>query len=120
MSSFYTNGQRNGLTRHKPRCKKCETKQKRERAYELIEEHFGGWTCARCGFSGHPAQFDCHHVSGEKSFEISKQPNYAYNAPAKFKNELEKCELLCANCHRMEHIILGNTTSTNKEQYGKA
>lgn len=102
ITDFYTMGKRNGKQRYKPTCKSCEVKETRTRYWDIIEEHFGGWRCNRCGFWGHPFQMDCHHINpADKAYEIAKLRG---KAPLKLKEELKKCELLCANCHRIADI----------------
>lgn len=81
-------------------CKTCFNKQKRLRLNGMIEKHFGGFVCSECGFKGVPGQFDCHHVDPTtKSRGISKMRSYSEK---KINEELDKCELLCANCHRLK------------------
>lgn len=55
--------------------------------------------CIHCGEKRIPA-LDCHHVRGEKLFEIGKRPTIS---ESRLREELEKCEVWCANCHRCEH-----------------
>jgi len=63
--------------------------------------------CNRCGFSTFAAmQF--HHVDpNKKEFTISPLVNgqYALNDRniERVKHEIDKCEILCANCHMIEH-----------------
>ena len=55
--------------------------------------------CADCGkrFPWHVMDFD--HVSGEKTSSVS---DLIYSAgPARLLREIEKCEVVCANCHRL-------------------
>jgi len=65
--------------------------------------------CERCGES-HIAVLDFHHSNPkDKSFAISdfvgnQQPNEK-NIQL-LKEEIEKCEVLCANCHRKEHYVI--------------
>jgi len=100
ITDFYSNGRRNGEVRYKPRCKKCEMDKTRNDYWDIIEEHFEGWRCNRCGFWGHPLQMDCHHIDpSKKTRDISNLRGYSAK---KLRSELEKCELLCANCHRLE------------------
>lgn len=57
-------------------------------------------SCARCGHRV-PAALDLHHrTPGEKEFALSA----AYSRSiAAIRSELSKCEVLCANCHLIEH-----------------
>ena len=58
--------------------------------------------CVRCGES-HPATLAFHHKnSAEKSFEISSAKGLKIGFK-RFLSEIEKCEVLCANCHAKEH-----------------
>lgn len=108
LSDFYTNGWyhgKNGKTRkYKPTCRKCECVSERAAYNALIEGHFGGWICQECGFSGEPRQFDCHHRDPtEKDFRLSQYFRATTSSPERMKRELDKCDLLCANCHRLKH-----------------
>ncbi len=62
--------------------------------------------CERCGFN-HPAALDFHHLDPkEKDFKVSE--NKATCSPEKKKlilKEIEKCIVLCSNCHRVEHSV---------------
>ena len=62
-----------------------------------------GKKCLHCGFEGHQAAFDLHHIDEDnKSFGISKD-GYTRG----WKNvllETKKCALLCKNCHALHHI----------------
>ena len=56
--------------------------------------------CERCGFD-HPAALDFHHKDPtQKSFGISANKHIDKE---KVLDEIKKCEVLCANCHRVEH-----------------
>jgi len=64
-------------------------------------EYKGGY-CERCGWQGHPAAYDFHHKNPEeKEFQWSTQ--LYKKSWGTIKTELDKCELLCAICHRIEH-----------------
>ena len=54
--------------------------------------------CADCGGRFHFSAMDFDHVSGEKLACVSE----LLNAPwEKILAEIEKCDLVCANCHRV-------------------
>ena len=56
--------------------------------------------CSECGGSFLPNLMDLHHRDPkEKEGEITKMANNT--STKKFKKELDKCDPLCANCHRM-------------------
>lgn len=57
--------------------------------------------CTICGFS-HPAALDFHHEDpSKKEAHIHRLLQNGFNV--KLKKELEKCIVLCANCHRIHH-----------------
>lgn len=64
----------------------------------LVE--LAGGQCKVCGFNNSHFALDFHHVdSSKKDFNLGKT-----NKPLDLlMEELTKCVLLCANCHRMVH-----------------
>lgn len=62
-------------------------------------EYLGG-SCSSCGYSKCANAMHFHHVNPkEKSFQISGK-SISWE---KLKTELDKCILLCANCHAEAH-----------------
>ena len=60
--------------------------------------------CKKCNFSGLecPAVLDFHHTNDNKEDDISQMINSGKSRESIIK-EIEKCEILCANCHRKLH-----------------
>ena len=59
--------------------------------------------CVRCNES-HPATITFHHKdSSEKSFEIGNAIGLGVSLK-RLIAEIEKCEVICANCHAKEHL----------------
>src|SRR5271157_3000322 len=82
------------------RCNSCNTKIRRVRAKNAAIAYLGG-KCMRCGYAGHPAAFEFHHRDPEqKDFTIGGVANRSWEV---IQAELDKCDLLCSNCHRIEH-----------------
>lgn len=75
-------------------------KQARRKIKRLLIEYKGG-KCERCGYSGgSPAVYDFHHKNpDEKEFGIARA-NIGLETQ---KKEVDKCMLVCANCHREIH-----------------
>lgn len=64
--------------------------------------NFLGGKCSVCGYNKCLAALDLHHVNGnDKDFVISG-PNL--KSFEKLKPELNKCVVLCSNCHRETHF----------------
>ncbi len=58
--------------------------------------------CVRCDETD-PACLDYHHRAGaEKEMTVCEMVTDGYSKD-KLRAEMDKCELLCANCHRKEH-----------------
>jgi hypothetical protein len=57
--------------------------------------------CADCGGTFDPVCMDFHHVRGTKDFNIG----WGRYGLERLKREIEKCIVLCANCHRMRHKL---------------
>jgi hypothetical protein len=56
--------------------------------------------CADCGNIFHYCAMDFDHVYGEKFASISQLVVYGYGKDT-IDKEIEKCELVCSNCHRV-------------------
>lgn len=62
-----------------------------------------GISCNICGYNRNYAALDFHHVdSEEKEFNPAKLIYSSYDLDQIF-NELDKCQLICSNCHREIH-----------------
>lgn len=77
-----------------------------ERRRKLVDE--AGGKCVHCGIE-HDGKntviFDFHHRDpSTKSFEVSKNYLNRYGMD-KILSEVEKCDLLCSNCHRLHHWV---------------
>lgn len=60
-----------------------------------------GGKCSECGYSKSVWSLHFHHKNpAEKSFTISRYQNLCWE---RVRQELEKCRLLCANCHGEKH-----------------
>jgi hypothetical protein len=56
--------------------------------------------CADCGLSYPPFVMDFDHVKGEKTKDISNLVQEGASLAA-LMAEIDKCEVVCANCHRI-------------------
>lgn len=54
--------------------------------------------CKDCGYRAHAAALDFDHVRGVKSFSLASRPWWSIK---RLTEEAEKCEVVCANCHRI-------------------
>jgi len=97
---------------HYSYCKKCFVKSVTNRWIRLKKEsiEYKGGKCLDCNGIFHYAVYDFHHRDPE-----TKEDNWReirkWKEP-KRKAELDKCDLLCANCHRVRHVEQTNKEST--------
>lgn len=72
----------------------------RKLIYKKINEYKRSKSCADCGYSNKdfPLTLDFDHVRGKKLFNIA-----AFNGVGweRIKKEIEKCDIVCSNCHRI-------------------
>ena len=79
--------------------------QKRRKRVRTMAIEYKGAKCNNCGYDRCYEAFEFHHLnSGGKDFGISDK-GYT-RSWTKIKEELDKCVLLCANCHREVHAEL--------------
>ena len=76
----------------------------KEKVIEFIERYKRGRQCADCGFSGkafpYVLDFDHKNRGVSKEFNIGSWRRSVLSIKA-VQREIEKCELVCANCHRI-------------------
>lgn len=76
-------------------------KWRRELKKRAVE--YKGGKCQACGYSRCLEALDFHHRnSDEKEFAFARSVHSWSSVQA----ELDKCDLLCSNCHREEHVRL--------------
>ena len=89
--------------KHNSYCKTCfiayTTKRFIERKKKAIE--YKGGKCELCGYNKYYGALEFHHIDpNKKEFEGDAFRKYAWE---KVIIELDKCALLCSNCHREVH-----------------
>jgi hypothetical protein len=108
--------------KHQSYCKKCHNeyarqhyaknpqpyKDRSQATKNLYKDEFYGWMkdkkCLDCGNSDlRVLEFD--HVLGDKKFNIGEKVGYLpLNS---LMSEIKKCEIVCANCHRIRTVERG-------------
>lgn len=115
LDNFYSNGfTPNGTQKYKAACSICETKKRAANFYSYVVEYLSisnkEYKCCKCGYTNIFGSLDFHHRDPkEKDFELSQV--YKTLSFDKFIEEvapeIDKCDILCPNCHRLEHLTVG-------------
>lgn len=104
------------LGKRRSRCKRCELDDQkarykkdpqkalkntyaiRDRNRQFIWDFYSTHPCMDCGESD-PIVLDLDHVRGQKVANVSQLVHNTRSLNA-IKEEIAKCEVVCANCHR--------------------
>lgn len=75
-------------------------RRRRDKRKDMLVEKFGD-KCHDCGGTFHKCMYDFHHKNPlEKKFEIAPALDRNWNT---ILEEVDKCVMLCSNCHRLRH-----------------
>ena len=83
-------------------CDSCRLTIRRIKLKEKAIEYKGG-KCESCGYSKCNRALTFHHKDPSKKSCILTRRKMACTSWEKIKDELDKCVLLCANCHSELH-----------------
>lgn len=83
----------------KKHCNSCVCNSRRHGVKQKAVEYLGG-CCKKCGYSKCIGALTFHHTADSKDFQISDKLGCSWEV---LQQELDKCELLCANCHHEVH-----------------
>ena len=101
--------------KHRRVCAECRQKQKLDRVYALREVHYNyleNHSCIHCG-EKNPLVLQLHHKGGNKLLGISEMINNGYSWK-NIKKEIDKCEVLCANCHSIITVVEADSTKLQR------
>lgn len=83
---------------------KDRTKSRKLEMRKWFSKYKNTRKCERCG-ENHIACLEFHHNDGsDKKFEISGALSRDCYSKSKILSEIDKCTVLCANCHRKHHF----------------
>jgi len=80
------------------KCRTCYNRERRNNAKESAVKYLGG-RCACCGWHRFIEALTFHHKDPQKKKFTISQTNVISMSWRRLKEELDKCVLLCANCH---------------------
>jgi hypothetical protein len=81
--------------------------RKREEARQYVWEYLSNQRCADCG-EYDPLVLTFDHVRGIKKDNVSQMVNQGYSLKV-IQDEIEKCEVVCSNCHMRREKKRRNT-----------
>lgn len=98
-----TTGEENFYKTAKYQCKSCWNKRTATAGKDkvrLIKEEYGG-KCSRCGYDKCFNALEFHHLDpAQKEFHLGARRGLNIEA---LRKELDKCILVCRNCHTEIH-----------------
>lgn len=101
LSNFYSNGYYKNTRKYKSKCKKCTEAELHDRKEQIILSIFKSYSCTICGYKKCKKALEFHHKNPkEKEYKISDLKSHS---AGKITEELHKCIIVCANCHREIH-----------------
>ena len=114
VTAFYNNTRTND--KRSPRCKTCDNKRvsqwstanrdiiqhkrsERKRKILTNAKIQRGGACQICGYNKNLLALVWHHKNKRRHYVASR----ALLSPLRFKQEIDQCVLMCANCHTILH-----------------
>lgn len=95
------------------KCSQCASVAIRRTELKLKAFYYKGGKCENCGFVGNPVSFDFHHIDPtQKDFAISTTGTT--KSWERIKQEVDKCQLLCKNCHAEKHVNMTILSEASK------
>ncbi len=78
----------------------AEVVARKKRLREQVKEYKLEKGCTDCGYREHYAALDFDHIGDDKFKGVSRMVDAGYSWK-RIKQEIDKCEVVCANCHRI-------------------
>ena len=76
---------------------------RKRRIAEWLIDLKRGLMCSRCATECHPAVVDFHHPDPSKKEVLGTGMGWSGWSKKRIQAEIAKCEIVCANCHRIIH-----------------
>lgn len=81
----------------------ADKRARKKRNVEFVQEYKRSHSCTRCGES-EPCCLDFHHIDPSTKIGVIAWMAHRGFGLERIKEEIAKCEILCANCHRRFHF----------------
>lgn len=102
LADFANAGTVKGVKYFRHLCVPCYSESKKPRRLKIRKwylEYRKTLHCENCGNNDHRV-IEHHHPNDDKFMVICEMVNNGFSIE-KIKAEIEKCQVLCANCHRI-------------------
>lgn len=102
-------------------CRQCSSDNSKmyQKERKKFAVDYKGGKCCKCGYDKCIAAMDFHHLDpNEKDYEPSKLFTQSKSYET-IKNELDKCILVCSNCHREIHDEIKSQAKGIMSQYSR-
>ena len=110
LDNFANAGIIKGVEYKRHLCVPCYSISKKPRKQRIKEEYIE-WKktlkCSRCENNDYRVLEFHHRNPLEKEFTIANMADRGYSKE-KMNDEISKCDVLCANCHRIVHYEIRN------------
>ncbi len=83
---------------------KMAVTRRRQKLRDMAREYKGG-KCTICGYSKCGAALEFHHTNPKKK-DFGLSVRGLTRSWTVIKKEIDKCVLVCANCHREVHVVI--------------
>ena len=80
-------------------------KNRRKMLQTWVNEYKMEQGCENCGYKLHPVALDFDHIDSSTKFKSISQLVVQSSSKKRLLYEIEKCRILCANCHRISTFI---------------
>lgn len=111
IEDFPIAGTTKGVTYYRNKCNTCYCAMKADRRHKIsrwLKDLKKGLACEKCGNADFRV-LEFHHSNGDKDFNIGQASTLGYSRK-RILEEVKKCNVLCACCHRILH---------HEERYGQ-
>jgi len=71
--------------------------------YDYVENVKEESVCEKCGEDRNPALCFHHQDPEDKKEDVSRMAREKEYTLSEVKNEVEKCKIICLNCHAIKH-----------------
>jgi hypothetical protein len=120
LNDFYLRKTKKGELTTTSWCKKCNSKNVvsiQQKSKSILVELKGG-ACQSCGFKEYEGALEFHHI--DPSTKDDKLSKFIRSKISKdIIDEINKCVLVCSNCHKMIHAELKDCPMPVHIQYDK-